>query len=434
MTQSSPPPKLYLIWMIGLGVMGALVSMYSIGHHHQYLKLGITDAACNINAKWSCDAVAGSAYSEWLGLPLGVWGLGFFLALVVIAATLLPKKPFTNKVGSHVAALVLLSYVGVAVAVVLATLSFAVIKFYCLSCVVVYALNIGLGVVSTYYLVRRRIPCSLRLWPSSVGNGAQQDLNTPWSGCLSAGVIVLVVFAGYYYFAKPRPDLSQMVDHPVQPTIKHQRNSLAQNLSSTAFEIKVHRSAYGDVGEDYRLGVDTAPIVVVEFIDFECPACARSAPMGKGLVDLYPESVTVVIKNFPLSSGCNPYVDEDLHPHACELAILARCAGAYGKFWSYHDRVFAKQASLKPDRPQQWSKDVGLTDEQISQCLSSEDIKHKITADIEEAYNLGVRGTPTIFINGRKYTGLRSLDTMAAVVDTLLLLDDETVELQDSQD
>lgn len=437
--QSNPPaqgasapsrpalPKHYLLWVIALSSLGVVVSIYSIWHHHQYWLLGATDAACNINAQLSCDRIAGSAYSELAGLPLGVWGLGFFVAIVVLAATLLPKRPLTNHSGSHLAALVLLTYLGVMVSLGLAVLSTVVIGAYCITCVMVYALNVSLGIVSTYYLVTKQVSCSLA-WSKAPQSGSAEsgDSSTPWSGCLTAAVVVLVVFAGYYNFAKPKPEPSQFADHPQFSQQKTQRAAMENNLEAKVMDIKVHRSPYGELGEDYRVGPDNAPITVVEFIDFECPACARAAPLAKGLAKLYPESVTVVVKNFPLSSACNPHVGSNMHPYACELAIMSRCAGAYGLFWSYHDLAFGQQALLKAGRPQQWAKDVGLTEEQISGCLASEDLASKIQADVAEAHALGVNATPTVFINGRKYIGLRSLDTMAAMVDTLLLLSEDT--------
>lgn len=418
-------PKLYLIWVIVLSGLGVAVSIYSIWHHHQYWLHGATDAACNINAQLSCDRIAGSAYSELAGLPLGVWGLGFFIALGVLAATLLPKRPLTNHSRSHLAALVLLTYLGVAVSIGLAVISSVVIGSYCITCVMVYAVNVALGILSTYYLVTKQVAFTLGLSAKQISSDEVGGRPTPWSGCLTAAVVVLVVFAGYYNFAKPKPDPSQFADHPRFSKQKSQRMAMENNLEATVMDIIVHRSPYGKAGEDYRIGPDNAPITIVEFIDFECPACARAAPIAKGLVRLYPAAVTVVVKNFPLNSACNPHVETNMHTYACELAIMARCAGAYGQFWQYHDLAFAKQASLKDGMPQQWAQDIGLTAEQISECLASEDMASKLKADVAEAYELGVSATPTVYINGRKYIGLRSLDTMAAMVDTLLLMREE---------
>lgn len=420
MTNKLSWPRCYLIWIVVLGVVGSAISIYSIVHHHAYLTHGVTDAICNINAVWSCDTIAASSYSELFTLPLGVWGLGFFLSLVVIAAILMAKKPLTNQIHSHLASLVVLSYVGLVVSVVLAVISGLILKSYCLSCIGVYAVNFGLAIVSTVYLVKKRI--GITLWKKSASGFDTR----PWSGCMSAAMIVAITFAGYYYLAKPRPHPSDFADHPKQNEIKRQQNAIENNLGSVVYDIQINRSPYQGAGEDYRIGPDFAPITIVEYIDYECPACARMVSVAKKLVDMYPDSVSVVLKNFPLNSECNSAVSTVMHKYACELAVLSRCAGTIGQFWSFHDYVFAQQPHLKDGKPQQWAKEMGMTAEQIRACLASDDLAAKISSDVREAQSMGVQGTPSLFINGRKYMGLRSLDTMAAVVDTLLISQDSS--------
>lgn len=440
MSKSSPTsqdgqvPKGHLWSVVALGLSGAITSVYSIWHHVQFKKHGGTDAICNLSSVWSCDNIAASKYSELWQIPLGVWGLGFFLSLVILAVTLLPKKPLTQKVGSHLAALILLSFMGVGTSVVLAGLSYFVIESYCVTCTIVYVINFSLGGVATHGLVKGRWRLT---WFSSKGQAKAGD-TTPWTGLSSAGIVLLAIIAGYSQLMRPSVDPKDFADHPEQNEQRRKQNSLEEILGSKQYEIMIHRSPYSEVGEDYRLGNDQAAITVVEFLDFECPACARVSPVTKALVGKFPQSVSVVVKNYPLDSSCNKYVAKKLHPFACKVALLARCAGAYGKFWQYHDLAFAKQQELKEGVPEKWALSVGLTQNQITQCLASEDLAAKIKDDIEQGKQLKVEGTPSIFIDGRKYHGSRSLEAFIATIETLMMASSEPVgvpqldQLQDS--
>ena len=413
-SQDAQVPKGHLWSVVVLGLLGAITSIYSIWHHVEFKKHGGTDAICNLSSVWSCDNIAASKYSELWHIPLGVWGLGFFLSLVILAVTLLPKKPLTQKVGSHLASLILLSFVGVGTSLVLAALSFFVIESYCVTCTIVYTINFALGGVAIHGLVKGRWCLT---WFSSKGSTKASD-TTPWTGLSSAGIVLLAIIAGYSQLMRPNVDPKEFADHPEQNEQRRQQNS--QILGSKQYEIVIHRSPYSEVGEDYRLGNDQAAITVVEFLDFECPACARVSPVTKALVGKFPQSVNVVVKNYPLDSSCNKYVAKKLHPFACKVALLARCAGAYGKFWQYHDLAFAQQQELKKGVPEKWALSVGLSDNQIAQCLASEDLAAKIKDDIEQGKKLQVEGTPAIFIGGRKYHGSRTLEAFIATIETLM--------------
>src|SRR5690606_27345113 len=114
-------------------------------------------------------------------------------------------------------------------------------------------------------------------------------------------------------------------------------------------------------------------------------------------------------KNFPLNNQCNPAMGGGGgHPNSCNIATMARCAGQYGKFWQYHDLAFAGQRSITSQSHIGWAKEVGLTDDQIQTCLKSKDIREKIADDGRLGNEVDVEGTPTVYINGRKYHGRRS--------------------------
>ena len=176
---------------------------------------------------------------------------------------------------------------------------------------------------------------------------------------------------------------------------------------SQVFDIPVSFSAFAKKGQDYFLGSKESTVKIVAFADFECPACKDASAALLQVKEEFENKVLVVFKNYPLDNSCNNYIKGVFHKNSCNFAKLARCAGRYEMFWKYHDLAFASQNTKKT--PVELAKTIGLSKEDIEMCLQDDLILQKIKDDIELANSLGIKGTPTIYINGRLYEGSRSL-------------------------
>jgi protein-disulfide isomerase len=190
-------------------------------------------------------------------------------------------------------------------------------------------------------------------------------------------------------------------------------------------DIPVSTSPYQGEGEDYRKGDDDAKVTIVKFSDFQCPACASAAPVLDRLYKKYFGAVRVVYRNYPLSNICNESVSRVMHGFACEIAVLARCAGAKGKFWEYHDLAFANYGKLPHSKkesplPTEWAKRLGLSDAEVSSCKASKNILAKLKSDVAIGNKAGVRGTPSIFINGKLYKGQTTVSALDREVQKVL--------------
>jgi protein-disulfide isomerase len=139
------------------------------------------------------------------------------------------------------------------------------------------------------------------------------------------------------------------------------------------------------------IGPENAPVTIVEFADFQCPYCAQSASTLNQALARYPGKVRVVFRNFPLS----------FHTYAQKAHEAAECANEQGKFWQYHDVLFANQGALGVDDLKRYAAGVGLDGERFSQCLDTGKYAEKVRKDYEEGARYNVRGTPTFFINGK---------------------------------
>jgi protein-disulfide isomerase len=140
-------------------------------------------------------------------------------------------------------------------------------------------------------------------------------------------------------------------------------------------------------------GPDSAPVTVVEFADFECPFCQRIAPELDELFEKRSAKVRFVYKFMPLS----------MHPHGEPAARAAIAAQAQGKFWEMHHQLFSNGTHLEDADIESYAKTLGLDLTRFHADLQAPATKARLDADRKLADALGVKGTPTLFINGREY-------------------------------
>jgi len=152
-------------------------------------------------------------------------------------------------------------------------------------------------------------------------------------------------------------------------------------------------------------GPANAPVVIAEFSDFECPACRAAEPTVAQILALYGSRVRFIFKQFPL---------EKIHPWALQAALDAECAGREGKFWPYHDLLYAHQpdwvdAQSPAEQLLKYAREAGLAPAKIKACAAEPGVLASINADIAEGNSRWVGATPTFFINGKRFVGVEQL-------------------------
>jgi protein-disulfide isomerase len=140
------------------------------------------------------------------------------------------------------------------------------------------------------------------------------------------------------------------------------------------------------------LGPENAPVVVVAFSDFECPYCGTVGALFEEVLVKYPKEVKIVFKQFPLAS----------HRQARSAALASLAAHQQGKFWQYHDLLFENQKSLSEAKYLEFAKKLGLDLEKFTRDFRAGTTQQTLEHDMADAQLAGVRGTPTIFVNGRR--------------------------------
>ena len=163
-----------------------------------------------------------------------------------------------------------------------------------------------------------------------------------------------------------------------------------------------------EVGDSYAKGPADAPVTIVVFSDYQCPFCARAEATMKQIETDYGSKVRFVFKNLIL-----PF-----HPKAPLAANAALAAGEQGKFWEMHDRIFAEQAEMDRDKYIEWAKEFGLDVDRFAKAMDDPNrYKDFLAVEAKQADALGIRGTPTFLINGRKVVGAQPLENFTKVID-----------------
>jgi protein-disulfide isomerase len=159
------------------------------------------------------------------------------------------------------------------------------------------------------------------------------------------------------------------------------------------------QSNEGVVVTDHVKGNPDAVVTLVEYSDLQCPACAAFQPVLNGMLEQYADTLRFEYKHFPLPPR--------IHPFAMQAAMAAEAAGQQGKFFEYHDLLFANQdtwakASVPTSYFIQYASDLGLDLDLFKLNMKSSVLRDGINADVAEGQELGITGTPTFFLNGEK--------------------------------
>lgn len=164
------------------------------------------------------------------------------------------------------------------------------------------------------------------------------------------------------------------------------------------------------VKDDPSRGPESAKVTIVTFSDFQCPYCAMAAPKAVALAAQYPRDVRLIFKQFPLDFHSNAY-------HAAEASLAAH---AQGKFWQLHDKMFANFRQLSRENILRWGEEAGLNMTTFKADLDSGKYRAMIDREVNEGTGAGVMGTPTFFINGKRYNGPFELETLKPIIDAEL--------------
>jgi protein-disulfide isomerase/uncharacterized membrane protein len=356
---------------------------------------------CNVNEVVNCDVVLTSSYARLLGMPVALWSAGFYLLLGVLVAT-----TWRGVSGGATAAAarrgrraadwtVALAGFGLVFSAYLAVIALFVIEAVCLMCGALYLISLG-SFVAAWWLRRASSV-------ESKASAAAHRRQDRWVTVGAVAVAVAVVLAAGWEGLRPGPS-SLAAGEIARRRPDFYRWFVSQPVRDVPLD------------DGKQLGPSAARVTIVAYSDFECGHCARLAKTLHEMLPRYGGDVRLVFHHFPLDRSCNPSLTGEVHRRACRAAVAAECAADQGRFWPYHDLLFANQQRLEDSHLLSYAEQVGLARAQFQECLGGPRAADQVARDVEAGRALGVESTPTLFINGRVIKGALDAELMAYAV------------------
>jgi Na+/H+ antiporter NhaA len=289
-------------------------------------------------------------------------------------------------------------------------LSAAVTSPITLGILIGYVIGKPIGWVGAARLVTWLWPGELRLsvsWPVLAGGGVVAGVGFTVSLLISSLAFEGQALEEAKLGVLAAAIVSSLLAFAVFRAIRHlSAETRARQLSRTAEEI-VDLAADVDPERDHVRGGDDAPVTLVEYGDYECPYCGQAEVVIRELLESFGDDVRYVWRHLPLN---------DVHPHAQMAAEAAEAAAAQGAFWPMHDLLLAHQDELRPADLHRYALQLGLDVERFWDDIRRHAHVGRIEEDVGSADAGGVAGTPSFFINGRRYEGAYDVATLSSVV------------------
>ena len=380
--------------LIGLGLAASAYLLY------RHFALGNLSAQsgtdfCSAVFGMGCDEALQSPLAVQFGLPLAGWGLVYYgtLASLLLLGWTIGE---TFRFEATTAALL------IALAAALGSIALSVAMLtglspFCPLCAVVHTINLLL-LFPLKRLTARPIGQLMTAIVAAAryvfGGKTADPVAARWKlvGFLTAGLVGAVI---YQWVLVEVALHARPTESPFDP-----EQAIARFESGLKQEIPITEA-------DPRLGPTDAPVRMVVFSDFQCPGCTAFSQTMAGLARGFDGKLQIVFKHYPLGTDCNGLLKADLHPRACEAALAAEAARHQGKFWAFHDALFAADLSTREAVLEVIAGQTGLDLQRFEVDRRQETVAAKVKADVELGILLGVDGTPSVFLNGRRVYDLR---------------------------
>jgi uncharacterized membrane protein/protein-disulfide isomerase len=401
----SAPPVRWLVVSAAVGLGFALASAWV---HYQILHNPFYSSICDVNATFSCTEAYTSRYGAIWGVPTALIGVLYFAFVLCLIAICRRSATASRNVAGYVFTV---STIGLAGVLYFAYASFFILKAVCLLCVGSYAAIIALFLLSG---AAARDP--MTTLPARAWNDIRTLLRTPAAlttalAFVAAAVLAVVFFPSQPIAASSAPNAAAPAAPPREPPPPEQTPPPpAQSQIQQLEEYLAQQPRVPIVA-----GGSGAAVVIVKFNDYQCPPCRQTyldyKPILARLQKEYPGKIAFMTRDFPLDPECNQLGGG--HQSACEAAVAVRLAREKGKAEAMEEWLFANQPTLTPEAVKGALQTVGSVSDFDSRYPNTLQL---VKGDIAQGVQLGVRGTPTFFMNGIRLQALRAEFFEAAVM------------------
>lgn len=390
---------------------GIIVSVYLYVRGNKLAATSVMDAAgsdvCSTVFNTSCDGTLQSAYSNMLGLSVAGWGVVYFAGLgaLLLAGSLIRATVMPAALSVALAA----NLVGLAISGYLAWLFVSNTVPLCPLCLVTHAINLALFV--SLMLYRRGAPTGFLKdigaglgWVFAPGHRSTPEHTLRAVTFAAVALFAVATWLGLALNSRPAQTAPTPIITATTPQTAAERsteqiyqNILQAYLDQEVVDIPVSSS-------DPRIGPADAPAQLVYFSDFECPSCKANSKVVSRLAQVYRGRISIVAKNYPLSSTCNTAITANPHKNACMAAYASVAAHMQGKYWPFHELVYSLKGAPTPPALLECARAAGLDLARFQVDMDSDLAKTKVAEDIKVAVDLKIVQTPTMYLNGRLIT------------------------------
>jgi len=396
-------PKVYLWGVLLFTILGGALSYYSTNLTYQLALTGLVDpSGCSVNEWISCDAVLATRFAKMFGIPVAWFGFLYYLTTAFFTLLAVASKDIKRSTSSIAIALILT--IGAVLFSFYKAYQLLTMQVLCPVCIGMYIANFAILIllIKSPGLSLKNIGSLLGSYLKSVF-GRKSRWEFSHQPIVYAIFITWVFIIGYYGLYLFEKDLPKAKDFNLE-------KALIEHFKQEPVDITIDPDAASR-------GNPEAEVTIVEFSDFECPACRITSQKLTGILLEYRDDVSLFFMNYPLDKSINPGLKYDIHKNAALAAFAGVCAQQQGDFWSFHDAMFSNQKKIDRKFLIQLAEERGWDATEFNNCMDSEETYQRVLNDIQEGTDIGVQGTPYIYINGRRLKFWNNLQFIRAVID-----------------
>ena len=370
--------NIQLLALAGLIITIKLAFIYYDANYNQYA----LSSFCSINDFVDCDGAARSNYSQFLGIPLAYWGIFFYIIILFLTFVenfkqikILKFLEVFKNPNEYITALGTIAFV---CSMILAGISLFTINKICILCFITYFIDLTIALIASSSNLKN-IALSFKTTFLDFIDGAKNYTKT--------FIVLLLVSIGFLAYTEVTKDFVPHIKKR-QELFKYRR------MKVNPYRVK------GNI-----LGVENAKVVIELYSDYVCPLCyINNIMLHKAAKEF--SNIKIVHHNFPFDKECNEYLDINIHPHACFMSKAAIASRNQNNYWEMSSLLYEKQPRteeklIKLVEELNFDKEIFLRD------LNSNETKKELYNEIKLATEQNINATPTMFINGEKYVGVK---------------------------
>lgn len=370
--------SIQLLAFIGLGLAIKLAFIYYAANYDKYA----LSSFCSVNDFIDCDGAAKTDAAQFLGIPLAWWGIFFYI--VILFLTFVDKLKhvkflsFLEVFKTPQAYIATLGTVAFTVSMILAGISLFGIHKLCVLCVATYFIDFVIALIAADGLFKNILNAFKTTFVDFI-DGAKKYTKT--------FIVLLLIATSFLAYTG--------ISLKFVPHIKQRREILKYT--------KIKFNPYRIKGN--LLGSENAGVVIELYSDYVCPLCyINNIMLHRAAKEL--SNIKIVHHNYPFDKVCNPYIQVNMHPNACFMSKGAIAARAQGNYWEMSSLLYENQPK-DFDAMLKLVDKLGLDKGKFKTDFDSKATTAELSEEINNAENLDINATPTMFINGEKIVGIK---------------------------